>query len=230
MKTYGKNLLVDILAIVLILLYAFVGFYKGALRMLFSIFRLTLLLILSYYLAGVLCENLVGSSLYLHLADIIENLCDNLVPGEFSSMSEVFASVGLLSNGVLRIILEMILKDITFDGVMSFGELVAPSITKIVLKVILFIIIFFVFSILFKIINYFIKKSTKVLGIGKLNRVAGFLLGGLKGFVVAMVIFIVLSTLASLGLSEGLTNFVENGTLSSYLYNNYFLAIFNLFY
>lgn len=230
MKTYGKNLLVDILAIVLILIYASVGFYKGALRMLFSIFRLTLLLILSYYLAGVLCENLVGSSLYLHLADIIENLCDNLVPGEFSSMSEVLEGVGLLSNGVLRIILEMILKDITFDGVMSFGELVAPSITKIVLKVILFIIIFFVFSVLFKIINYFIKKSTKVLGIGKLNRVAGFLLGGLKGIVVAMVIFIVLSTLASLGLSEGLTNFVENGTLSSYLYNNYFLSIFNLFY
>ena len=230
MKIYGKNLLVDILVVATILLYASVGFYKGALSMLFSIFRLTLLLFLSYYLANTLCENLIGSSLYLHVADIIENLCDNLVPGEFSSMSEVFASVGLLSNGALRIILEMILKNITFNGVMSFGELVAPSIMKIVLKVILFIIIFFVLSVLFKIINYFIKKSTKVLGIGKLNRVAGFLLGGLKGFVVAMVIFIVLSTLASLGLSEGLTNFVESGTLSSYLYNNYFLTIFNLFY
>lgn len=230
MKTYGKNLLVDILAIVLILIYASVGFYKGALRMLFSIFRLTLLLFLSYYLAGVLCENLVGSSLYLHLADIIENLCDNLVPGEFSSMSEVLEGVGLLSNGVLRLILEMLLKNITFSGTVTFGELVAPSLAGVILKVILFTLIFLLLAIMFKFVGYLLKKATALSKLSKLNRVAGFLLGGLKGFVIAMVVFVVLSTFASLGLSEGLTNFVENGTLSSYLYDNYFLSIFNLFY
>ena len=77
------------------------------------------------------------------------------------------------------------------DASVTFGELVAPSLAGVILKVILFTLIFLLLAIMFKFVGYLLQKATALSKLGKLNRVAGFLLGGLKGFVIAMVVFVV---------------------------------------
>ncbi|HIT62118.1 MAG TPA: CvpA family protein [Candidatus Caccovivens faecavium] len=220
----------DFLIIALILIYAFIGFYRGAIRMLFSLLRVALLLLLCYYLSERLTISLVGSSLWQGVYEFLKNIFDGLLPGEFQSMSEVLYSVGLMSNVVMRLILQAVLKNITFEGSMSFGEIVAPTLTLIFLKVVLFILLFILLSILFKLIDFVLRKCVKFAGLGKVNRLLGFFLGAIKGFVVSMIVFTVLTFLSSLNISDGLTSFVESGLISSYLYNHYFLNIFNLFY
>lgn len=216
----------DILVIVLILLNAAVGFYRGALRMLFSIFRVALLVVLSYFFAAIIAENLAGSQIYLTICNFLKNIFDNILPGEFSSVEEVLVGVGLLSNKTLATILNTLLKNITFSGSMTFGEIIAPSATNVLLKAVLFILIFVVLSLIFKLFALLKFPSNKL---SKVNRVAGFVVGGLKGFLVSMVIFVALSAVASLGV-DAVESFVSDGTLPAYLYQNYFLAIFNLFY
>ena len=220
----------DFLIIALILVYAFLGFYKGALKMLVSLFSAVLLFLLSYYVSIALANSLQGSTIYQSAYDFLQNIFDNMLPGEFESMSEVLAVVGSMSNVILRLVFQTVLKNITFEGSLSFGEIITPTFTLIFFKVILFIFCFILLSIAFKIISFLLKKSIESVGLGKINRVAGFLLGGLKGFVVSMVVFIFLSFLSSLGINSGLTSFVEDGVISSYLYNQYFLKIFELFY
>ena len=220
----------DFLIIALILVYAFLGFYKGALKMLVSLFSAVLLFLLSYYVSIALANSLQGSTIYQSVYDFLQNIFDNMLPGEFESMSEVLAVVGSMSNVILRLVFQTVLKNITFEGSLSFGEIITPTFTLIFFKVILFIFCFILLSIAFKIISFLLKKSIESAGLGKINRVAGFLLGGLKGFVVSMVVFIFLSFLSSLGINSGLTSFVEDGVISSYLYNQYFLKIFELFY
>ena len=220
----------DFLIIALILVYAFLGFYKGALKMLVSLFSAVLLFLLSYYVSIALANSLQGSTIYQSVYDFLQNIFDNMLPGEFESMSEVLAVVGSMSNVILRLVFQTVLKNITFEGSLSFGEIITPTFTLIFFKVILFIFCFILLSIAFKIISFLLKKSIESVGLGKINRVAGFLLGGLKGFVVSMVVFIFLSFLSSLGINSGLTSFVEDGVISSYLYNQYFLKIFELFY
>lgn len=220
----------DFLIIALILVYAFLGFYKGALKMLVSLFSAVLLFLLSYYVSIALANSLQGSTIYQSVYDFLQNIFDNMLPGEFESMSEVLAVVGSMSNVILRLVFQTVLKNITFEGSLSFGEIITPTFTIIFFKVILFIFCFILLSIAFKIISFLLKKSIESVGLGKINRVAGFLLGGLKGFVVSMVVFIFLSFLSSLGINSGLTSFVEDGVISSYLYNQYFLKIFELFY
>lgn len=220
----------DFLIIALILVYAFLGFYKGALKMLVSLFSAVLIFLLSYYVSIALANSLQGSTIYQSVYDFLQNIFDNMLPGEFESMSEVLAGVGSMSNAILRLVFQTVLKNITFEGSLSFGEIITPTFTLIFFKVILFIFCFILLSIAFKIISFLLKKSIESVGLGKINRVAGFLLGGLKGFVVSMVVFIFLSFLSSLGINSGLTSFVEDGVISSYLYNQYFLKIFELFY
>lgn len=198
--------------------------------MLVSLFSAVLLFLLSYYVSIALANSLQGSTIYQSVYDFLQNIFDNMLPGEFESMSEVLAVVGSMSNVILRLVFQTVLKNITFEGSLSFGEIITPTFTLIFFKVILFIFCFILLSIAFKIISFLLKKSIESVGLGKINRVAGFLLGGLKGFVVSMVVFIFLSFLSSLGINSGLTSFVEDGVISSYLYNQYFLKIFELFY
>lgn len=220
----------DFLVIALILVNGFVGFYRGAVKMLFSLFRVALLLLLCYYLSEQLANSLVGGALWQHVYEFLKGIFDDVLPGEFQNMSEVLFSVGFLSNAVLRVVLQTVLKNITFEGDMSFGEIVAPSLTLIFLKVVLFILLFILLSAIFKLIDFILRKCISFAGFGRIDRLAGFFLGLLKGFVISMLVFVVLTALSSLNISERLTSFVESGLVSSYLYNHYFLNIFNLFY
>lgn len=220
----------DFLVIALILVNGFVGFYRGAVKMLFSLFRVALLLLLCYYLSEQLANSLVGGALWQHVYEFLKGIFDDVLPGEFQNMSEVLYSVGFLSNAVLRVVLQTVLKNITFEGDMSFGEIVAPSLTLIFLKVVLFILLFILLSAIFKLIDFILRKCISFAGFGRIDRLAGFFLGLLKGFVISMLVFVVLTALSSLNISERLTSFVESGLVSSYLYNHYFLNIFNLFY
>ena len=220
----------DFLIIALILVNGFVGFYRGAVKMLFSLFKVALLLLLCYYLSEQLANSLVGGALWQHVYEFLKGIFDDVLPGEFQNMSEVLFSVGLLSNAVLRVVLQTVLKNITFEGDMSFGEIVAPSLTLIFLKVVLFILLFILLSAVFKLIDFILRKCISFAGFGRINCLAGFFLGLLKGFVISMLVFVVLTALSSLNISERLTSFVESGLVSSYLYNHYFLNIFNLFY
>lgn len=220
----------DFLVIALILVNGFVGFYRGAVKMLFLLFRVALLLLLCYYLSEQLANSLVGGALWQHIYEFLKGIFDDVLPGEFQNMSEVLYSVGFLSNAVLRVVLQTVLKNITFEGDMSFGEIVAPSLTLIFLKVVLFILLFILLSAIFKLIDFILRKCISFAGFGRIDRLAGFFLGLLKGFVISMLVFVVLTALSSLNISERLTSFVESGLVSSYLYNHYFLNIFNLFY
>ena len=220
----------DFLVIALILVNGFVGFYRGAVKMLFLLFRVALLLLLCYYLSEQLANSLVGGALWQHIYEFLKGIFDDVLPGEFQNMSEVLYSVGFLSNAVLRVVLQTVLKNITFEGNISFGEIVAPSLTLIFLKVVLFILLFILLSAIFKLIDFILRKCISFAGFGRINRLAGFFLGLLKGFVISMLVFVVLTALSSLNISERLTSFVESGLVSSYLYNHYFLNIFNLFY
>ena len=198
--------------------------------MLFLLFRVALLLLLCYYLSERLANSLVGGALWQHIYEFLKGIFDDVLSGEFQNMSEVLFSVGFLSNAVLRVVLQTVLKNITFEGDMSFGEIVAPSLTLIFLKVVLFILLFILLSAVFKLIDFILRKCISFAGFGRINCLAGFFLGLLKGFVISMLVFVVLTALSSLNISEGLTSFVESGLVSSYLYNHYFLNIFNLFY
>lgn len=220
----------DILILIIISIYGFLGFRKGAVRMLFSLLRVTILFFLSYYLSEALENALQGSSLYLGVVDFVEGIFNNLVPGEFASVEEALASVGLLANTVLRTVLQIVLKSVTIEGSLTFGEIIAPMLASVVIRVLLFIVIFFLLSLIFKLIDFALKKSLDFSGLTKINRVLGLILGLLKGFVISMIIFVVFSALASLSFSDAFSAFVQGGELSSYLYQTYFLKIFQLFY
>ncbi len=193
--------------------------------MFLSIVGTTFIIFLAYFLAKDLMVNFENGMIFDFFNNFYVNLFNKLVPGEFSSIDELVNSLG----GVFSV-LSIILEDISFDGVLSCGHIVGPTLARLTINILLFLILFFLLHFLIKIFSLLINKMINFAGLSFANRMLGLVLGLLKGTVVFAIIFLCLSTLASLNLSEGLTNFVQSGFLSNFIYENYITKIFSFIY
>ncbi len=193
--------------------------------MFLSIVGTTFIIFLAYFLAKDLMVNFENGMIFDFFNNFYVNLFNKFVPGEFSSIDELVNSLG----GVFSV-LSIILEDISFDGVLSCGHIVGPTLARLTINILLFLILFFLLHFLIKIFSLLINKMINFAGLSFANRMLGLVLGLLKGAVVFAIIFLCLSTLASLNLSEGLTNFVQSGFLSNFIYENYITKIFSFIY
>ena len=193
--------------------------------MFLSIVGTTFIIFLAYFLAKDLMVNFENGMIFDFFNNFYVNLFNKLVPGEFSSIEELANSLG----GVFSV-LSIILEDISFDGVLSCGHIVGPTLARLTINILLFLILFFLLHFLIKIFSLLINKMINFAGLSFANRMLGLVLGLLKGTVVFAIIFLCLSTLASLNLSEGLTNFVQSGFLSNFIYENYITKFFSFIY
>lgn len=205
--------------------YSLKGYLKGAVKMFLSIVGTTFIIFLAYFLAKDLMVNFENGMIFDFFNNFYVNLFNKLVPGEFSSIDELVNSLG----GVFSV-LSIILEDISFDGVLSCGHIVGPTLARLTINILLFLILFFLLHFLIKIFSLLINKMINFAGLSFANRMLGLVLGLLKGTVVFAIIFLCLSTLASLNLSEGLTNFVQSGFFSNFIYENYIIKIFSFIY
>lgn len=193
--------------------------------MFLSLVGTTFIIFLAYFLAKDLTVNFENGVIFDFFNNFYVNIFNNLVPGEFSSVGELLNSLG----GVLSV-LTIILEDISFEGVLSCGQIVGPTLARLTINILLFLILFFLLHFLIKLLSLLLNKMINLAGLTFANRLMGFILGLLKGAVVFAIIFLCLSTLASLNLSDGLTNFVQSGFLSNYIYENYISKIFSFIY
>lgn len=205
--------------------YSLKGYLKGAVKMFLSIVGTTFIIFLAYFLAKDLMVNFENGMIFDFFNNFYVNLFNKLVPGEFSSIDELVNSLG----GVFSV-LSIILEDISFDGVLSCGHIVGPTLARLTINILLFLILFFLLHFLIKLFSLLINKMINFAGLSFANRMLGLVLGLLKGTVVFAIIFLCLSTLASLNLSEGLTNFVQSGFFSNFIYENYITKIFSFIY
>ncbi len=217
----------DYILLAICLFYFLKGYFKGLIGMLFSIVGTFGILVISFQLSKMLLpqvEGLFGENLTVALS----NFFDKTIAGEFSSVDELAGQIA--NSKILSFFIAKILQDVTFDGTLSAGKILAPSTSVIVLKVCTFVVIFVGLYIILKILRIFTSKLIKKCGLSFQNRIFGGLVGLLKGIVIFGVAFFVLSALSDLLLSESLSNFVNGGAVSGFIYNNIITKLLALFY
>ena len=220
----------DILFLIILSFCGLKGFFKGSLKMLFSLVGTMATIFLSYWLVGQVSPIFLGGNLYDMLYNFIKNVFDGLIVGEFNSIEELLSGLPRNLNIATLVIINILSNNITFDGAMTCGEIFAPILSKIIIKIILFIGIFIIIKIVLWFLFKFLNMLTKKCGLTSIDRILGLLVGVLKGFIYCSLIFIILSALSSLNVSSTLTSFVESGVVSSYIYNHYIANIFRLVY
>ncbi len=217
----------DYILLAICVLYFLKGYFKGFVGMLFSIVGTVGILVISFQLSKVFLpqiEGIFGKNLTVALTDFF----DKTIDGKFSSVEELAKQ--LSNSNILGFFIAKFLQDITFDGELSAGQILAPSASVIVLKVCTFVGIFVFLYLVLKILRIFTSKLIKKCGLSFQNRILGGFVGLVKGMMIFGIVFVVLSALSSLLLNETLSNFVNGGTVSNFIYNNIITKILAVFY
>lgn len=214
----------DYLLLAICAFYSVKGFVRGFAKMLLSFVGVFLIAVISFKIASNI-ENLFG------LQDLFQNLFTNLLnglaSGTFSTKEELMTTLESLSgNFVLISILKLLVSSISIQGELTLGGVFSPILSNIAYRLVVFLIVFILILFLTRIIGYLLNFAIKKTGLSPVNRFLGLFLGFLKGLVISSIVFIILSTLASFNLSEGLTSFVNSGYVSKYIYENHIIKLF----
>ena len=196
--------------------------------MFLSFFGITFVILLSFLISKNV-DNLFGLCDTLKVFFLI--MFDGLSVEKFENGEDVFNAVNNLElNFIFTAVLKSILKNVTFSSGATLGQIFSPTLSVVTYRILLFGISFVFLLVFIKLIEVSLSFIIKKTGLSPVNRFLGLLFGIFKGMIVSSVVFLVLSTIASAGLSENLTNFINHSYLSNYLYENYIISIFNSLY
>ena len=205
------------------------GYFKGFVSMLFAMIGIVAVAIFSWQLTK-LALPYAQENFGNFFVGLIQGRIDKIIPGQFSNMADLVQAIGNSKLSLFGAFLLTFAGDITIDGNISAGQILAPSISNLIIKILVFVIIFLVLYVLLKILRFLIDKIIKKCGLSLGNRLLGTVFGLVKGLFLFGILYFVLSTIANLFMLEGLLSFVKNGVFSNFIYDNFILRIVAWFY
>ncbi len=198
-------------------LYFLKGIFKGAVSMVLSLLSVFVVSALAWDLVDVVLP-FVSSIVEEPLMKLFSNLLNEFVPGQFSNLAEFESSLNVLNISMFSII-EQLLGNLSFDGNLTAGQILAPSMSSFATKVITFLLLFFIISLVVKMIKLFVNKLIKLCGFSFSNRLIGGTLGIVKGLAIFLLMYFVLNVLSNLLLIESLNKFIQSGNVSKVIYD-----------
>ena len=171
------------------ILFAVCGFYfirgylKGFVSMLFSLMGVIAVVFISIKLTDMFYSNV-----YEMIGDGIE---ETIKSGFDSAIAGTFSDIEMLKNAIsdsnfktFLFFLNFLVKDISFEGSLSAGQILAPSISVLITKIITFVVVFLVLMLVLKLFKVVFSKLTNFCGLGVGNKLAGGLVGLVNGIFV----------------------------------------------
>lgn len=218
----------DFILLGFVVFYSVKGIFKGFVSQVFSLIGTFFILVLAWKLCGSLQIYYSDWNLF---TNSISNLLNNLVPGTFENISEFEAALGQTNfSFVWQFLLSKLLPDLSFDGTLTAGQILAPSVNNLLVKILVFLILFVFLALILKIIKLLVNKLTKICGLSAGNRILGGIVGLTKGLLIFSILFLVFVSFANITMNETLISFSKSGELTNLLYDNLIKKAINLFY
>ncbi len=207
----------DYIFLVVISFYFCKGFIKGFISTLLSLITVFVVAVAAWKLVDV-CLPYIQNVVQQPISNFICELLDGAIAGEFSSMEE-FESAIANSKFSVFLIIKSLVGEIYFEGALTAGQILSPSLGLIATKVIVFVVLFFMLSLVVRIVKVLLKKIIMVCGLSVSDRVLGGVLGIAKGLIIFLILFSIMTAISNVILNEGLNNFLQGGQISKVVYN-----------
>lgn len=206
---YFMNI-VDIVVLVLLLLTALIGFWKGFINSLLSFFSSALSLTASFFLAKPLASLMNN---WFKLGATIGNAVSGQISGFFADFTTEMTGAQIMADkcsatGILKVAINFFVKPeasyadkahVVSTVSTSAGSLILMAICLIVAYLLIKLVIF----LLSKLFGAIKKKSIAING---LDRVLGLILGVAKGMIIVFAVFLVANLLQSI---PAVANFLD---------------------
>lgn len=191
-------MILDLIIILIIALFTFIGYKQGLVKIAIRI--------LAFFIALV-----IAMSIYQPVANLIidkTNIDENIENAVTSKIlpEEIEEKTAVLPDGLVN------------SGINTVNEL-ATSVTEKIIGVATFIILFIVLKFALKFISFLADLITKIPIIKQLDKAGGIIFGLIKGCLIVVVIFAIIS-LASPLIDSSYIATINNSIIGSYLYNH----------
>ena len=207
----------DIILIAIVSLSFMRGWSKGLGAILLSLVSTIVSIYISIWITdmvSVYVVDLVGEN----ILEMISKCVDRVVGGSFSSIGELKEAISQCGLPFIRII-NKILDAISFEGELSASQILASSITNVLIKIFCFIIAFFVVNLVFNFIKVLGGKLINCCGLGVANKLIGGIVGSIKGLIVFLLLFAILIEIADLLMNKTFQNFLNDAVVSKWVYD-----------
>lgn len=232
-------MLLDLIFGAIILILIGIGIYKGITGMFFGAFSILLSIIIAFFLADIVAQQILvspmGGSLIDYLTAKISGLgevatapvvlqegayfldtSEGLVP-----INEAFEDFGMFS-GLISKYANSLLPTLEIEG-MSLADKFVPSVALLILSTISGLVMFLLAAIVFKILGKVTENWDENPIFHKVNRILGFLLMAFIGIVIVNFLMLAASKAPHVSFFNALAEMTEGTYLSKYFYNNNWL-------
>ncbi|MFO7637529.1 MAG: CvpA family protein [Clostridia bacterium] len=221
----------DFIVIGIIFAFTVIGTARGLMSTLFKFVSYILAIFLSFKFAKPLSIWLRDSSIHTRLQTMIAKVLEgmNINPGRSAGTTPLYDSV---QNLPLPENITKALADSVSAGSTTASEISAAFIsqlTDIIMVILCAIVIFIILRIVFFFFGHVVEGIAKIPLIKQVDRLGGMVLGIGVGFLMVFILLLVAAFVLSIREVPWLSESIENGIISSYLYNNNLIAnLFNI--
>lgn len=227
-----KNSFMDFILLGILIFYFGKGFIRGFISTLFSLIGTFAIFVVAWKFCPYLGDVLQGvGGLNEFLTNTLSQTLNGMFSGTFSNMQELQTAIMQTKYGALfSVLLKLLSSNISFEGELTAGQILSPTLSTIIFNVVAFMTIFIGLMIVLKLLRFFLNKIVKLCGFSVGNKFLGGVLGLIKGLIVFSVFYLGIVAVANFTLNEGLLSFIKNGSVSNFLYENVIIKIINFFY
>lgn len=223
---------VDIVILAIVLIFIIIGCVKGFVFSILSIFSSTVNLFIALFLTTPVSRLLnsifnLETSLSNHFANNLSSMKGfDIELSSFGSQAELSSHVSeTINNSSLSGFIKGLLNNtvhITTDNVqgtnVTLNNIISSSFATFLTLVISFVIIFALIYLILWIVSKISKKAHQIADIKLTDRILGIVFGFIKGFIVVVFIFAVLSLFNENGVLIDLFTEIKKSTIGGWLY------------
>lgn len=205
---------IDIIIIAIIALGALVGLWKGTVKTLISLVCFAVAALVCFFISDYCLKFLLG-------VDVIKQFA----LGEGMSLRSLIGSaIDLDATGVVKALYEpLIARYADIGGAAAWGatteEFLSVAISLHMFTVLITVILYFAARIIASIVGFVLRIIFVHGGTGLISRIAGMVIGAVKGTAVAMLLLFVVSFIFPLGFSKPVTDAMDQSKITSAICN-----------
>ncbi len=198
----GVGIAIDVAIVVLVALFALIGFKKGFFKSVISMISTLVILIVSILCASPLAKlinkiydftGLIAGKLTKAIASMGSFYSQEIPAGV--SGSDIAGSIPSSTNGFLKKLMSYVLKPLKASEIEgeTVAEIVSGAFASIIMVIIAGILLFIALKIVIAIASRLFDNITRNRVFGATNKFLGFAFGAVKGFLIVIVFTIVLT-------------------------------------
>jgi len=224
------GLIIDIVIIAAIIIFTFIGFKKGFLHSVISLFSWSFCLIVAFFAAkhvagwinGIFnISGFIGNKISNGLIDSNNFFAQAI--NSYESAEALIAAIPEKTNGLLKQLIKVVFTNSSVDmnSTQTIGSMVGISLGQIITIVITGILIFVVLKVAVALLSKLFDKISKTKILGTLNKILGAILSFIKVGVIIIGLNLVLIGLSLIpAVNKTITPLVnENTHVEKFIYN-----------